>query len=65
MQAISAAKIDALTIAGAVSGSDDSVAFGGAGPMHACGLAEEMGIADVLVETAGGGSAFRPSFARK
>jgi N-methylhydantoinase A len=31
------------------------IAFGGAGPMHACGLAEEMGIARILVPAASGG----------
>src|SRR6202007_2822840 len=30
------------------------VAFGGAGPMHACALAEELGIGTVLVPRAGG-----------
>jgi N-methylhydantoinase A len=30
------------------------VAFGGAGPLHACGLADELGIARVLVPAAGG-----------
>jgi N-methylhydantoinase A len=30
------------------------VAFGGAGPMHACALAEELGVSTVLVPRAGG-----------
>ena len=30
------------------------IAFGGAGPLHACALAEELGIASVLIPRAGG-----------
>ena len=56
--AVNAEMLRALRVISVERGHDPRdfalVAFGGAGPLHACGLAEELGIGTVLVPAAAG-----------
>ena len=58
VQAVNAEMLGALRLVSVERGVDPAdlalVAFGGAGPLHACALAEELGIATVLVPEAAG-----------
>jgi N-methylhydantoinase A len=58
VEAVNAEMLRALRVVSVERGHDPRdfalVAFGGAGPLHACALAEELGIATVLVPAAAG-----------
>jgi N-methylhydantoinase A len=58
IEAVNAEMLRALRVVSVERGHDPRdfalVAFGGAGPLHACALAEELGIATVLVPAAAG-----------
>jgi N-methylhydantoinase A len=58
IEVVNAEMLRALRIVSVERGHDPRdfalVAFGGAGPLHACALAEELGIATVLVPSAAG-----------
>ena len=58
MRAVDAEMLRALRVVSVERGRDPRecalVAFGGAGPLHACALAEELGIDTVLVPEAAG-----------
>jgi N-methylhydantoinase A len=58
LEVVNAEMVRALRVVSVEQGLDPRdfalVAFGGAGPLHACALAEELGIATVLVPAAAG-----------
>jgi N-methylhydantoinase A len=58
VEVVNAEMLRALRVVSVERGHDPRdfalVAFGGAGPLHACGLAEELGISTVLVPAAAG-----------
>ncbi|MFL5920731.1 MAG: hydantoinase/oxoprolinase family protein [Gaiellaceae bacterium] len=58
VEAVNAEMLRALRLVSVERGHDPRevtlVAFGGAGPLHACALAEELGVATVLVPAAAG-----------